>query len=326
MTGAGQAEARQIGKYVVKRELTSGAKRVYLAEQPSLGREVVIKQLVVAAGAGGAALSRFMQEAQVMARHSHPNIVQVYDLEQAGNETYLVVEHVAGGSLRDALRQGELPLAQAFAVVHAVLEALDFAQRQNVLHRELKPENVLISDTGQVKVSDFGLARLADDARSSTSTGTGSAAGAAEYISPEQVAGSKVDSRSDLYSVGVMLYELVCGRPPFTASDGDGPFSLMAKHVQAQPPAPRTLRPGIDPELESMILKSLSKRPEDRYRSAQAFDLALERVADRLAPGWQKSAPAAPARAKSHRAAGCLALLGAGGTLLLAAAAGAHSF
>jgi serine/threonine protein kinase len=324
MTGASQAEARQIGKYVVKRDLVTSGKAVYLAEQPGLGREVVIKQLAVNPGAGATALSAFMHDAQVMARHSHPNIAQVYDLEHVGRDSYIVVEHVRGGSLRDRIRQGEVPLAQAFAVMHSILQALDFAQGHSVLHRELKPENVLISDEGEVKLTDFGLARLVDDARSSTSTGTASA-GAAEYMSPEQVSGSKVDGRSDIYSAGVVLYELVCGQPPFSTEDGHGPFSLMAQHVQAAPPPPSSRRPGLDSELESVILKSLSKRPEERYQSAHEFDLALSRVADRLAPGWQKSTPAPPPKPKTRRALGCLALLTASGCLLLAAAAAAHA-
>jgi serine/threonine-protein kinase len=124
---------------------------------------------------------------------------------------------------------------------------------------------------------------------------------APQYMSPEQVAGSKLDRRSDLYTAAIVLYELVCGAPPFAAADAERPFSLMAKHVQATPPPPSVRRPGLDPELESLIMKALAKRPEDRYQTAEAFDLALSRIADRLAPGWDKGVGAqqlTPARRK----------------------------
>ncbi len=287
----GMAE-RRIGKYVVKRELGRGGMgAVYLAEQTGLGREVAIKELVPSAAADPIALKRFLQEAQVMARTSHPNLVQVYDMEQIQGANYIVLEFVRGKSLRDWLNRGAIPLPQVFAVMHGVLQALDYAHRHAIVHRDMKPENVLISDEGDVKVADFGIARLTDDsvAPGSTATKTGTTVGTPQYMSPEQVASSKVDGRSDLYSAGIMFYELIVGQPPFTASEADGPFTLMAKHVQAPPRPPSVLKPGLDPQLEEVILKSLSKRPEDRYQNGQEFDEAVSGVADRLCPGWQRS-------------------------------------
>jgi serine/threonine-protein kinase len=141
-----------------------------------------------------------------------------------------------------------------------------------------------------VKVADFGIARLTDDSGvGGTATKTGTTVGTPQYMSPEQVASSKVDGRSDLYSAGIMFYELVVGQPPFTASEADGPFTLMAKHVQAPPKPPSVHRPGLDMELEQVILKSLSKRPEDRFQTGQEFDDAIGRVADRVGPGWKRS-------------------------------------
>jgi serine/threonine-protein kinase len=282
---------RRIGKYIVQRELGRGGMgAVYLAEQPGLGREVAIKELILSAVADPVALKRFMQEAQVMARTSHPNLVQVHDLEQIGEANYIVLEFVRGKSLRDALNQGALPLPQTFAIMHGVLQALDYAHKRAIVHRDMKPENVLLSDEGDVKVADFGIARLMDDSGAgSTATKTGTTVGTPQYMSPEQVASSKVDGRSDLYSAGIMFYELVVGQPPFTASDADGPFTLMAKHVQAPPKPPSVLRPGLDMGLEEMILKALSKRPEERYQTGQDFDDAMTRIADRVAPGWQRS-------------------------------------
>ena len=286
-----QPVQRHIGKYIVKRELGRGGMgAVYLAEQPGLGREVAIKELLLSAVADPVALQRFMQEAQVMARTSHPNLVQVHDLEQIGDANYIVLEFVRGKSLRDLINQGTFPLPQTLAVMHGVLQALDYAHRRAIVHRDMKPENVLLSEEGDVKVADFGIARLMDDSGAgSTATKTGTTVGTPQYMSPEQVASSKVDGRSDLYSAGIMFYELVVGQPPFTASDADGPFTLMAKHVQAPPKPPSVLRPGLDMALEEVILKSLSKRPEDRYQTGQDFDDAMVRCADRLTPGWQRS-------------------------------------
>jgi hypothetical protein len=282
---------RQIGKYLVKGELGRGGMgAVYLAEQPGLGREVAIKELILSPAADPTALMRFLQEARVMARTSHPNLVQVHDLEQIGDANYIVLEFVRGRSLRDMVNQGPVPLPQTFAVMHGVLQALDYAHKHAIVHRDMKPENVLLSDEGNVKVADFGIARLTDDSGpGGTATKTGTTVGTPQYMSPEQVASSKVDGRSDLYSAGIMFYELVVGQPPFTASEADGPFTLMAKHVQAPPKPPSVHRPGLDMRLEEMILKSLSKRPEERFQTGEEFDATMSRIADRLCPGWAKS-------------------------------------
>jgi serine/threonine-protein kinase len=279
-----------IGKYRVKRELGRGGMgAVYLAEQPGLGREVAIKELIQAADP--VALKRFQQEAQVMARTSHPNLVQVHDMELMGETNYLVLEFVRGRSLRDWMNEGRpIPPPQVFAVMHGILQALDYAHKHAIVHRDMKPENVLIADEGMVKVADFGIARLTDDTGvGGTATKTGTTVGTPQYMSPEQVSSSKVDGRSDLYSAGIMLYELVTGQPPFTSSEADGPFTLMAKHVQAPPRPPSVFQPGLNPELEQIILKSLAKRPEDRFQTGQEFDAAMSRVADVMCPGWQRS-------------------------------------
>ena len=282
---------RYIGKYRVKGELGRGGMgAVYLAEQPGLGREVAIKELIQSAATDPLALKRFLQEAQVMARTSHPNLVQVHDLELAGDANYIVLEFVRGKSLRDWLNRDPIPPPQVFAIMHGVLQALDYAHKHTIVHRDMKPENVLLSDEGMVKVADFGIARLTDDAGGGgTATKTGTTIGTPQYMSPEQVSSSKVDGRSDIYSAGIMFYELVAGQPPFTASESDGPFTLMAKHVQAPPKPPSVHRPGLDSGLEEVILKSISKRPEERYQTGQDFDDAISKIADRLFPGWQRS-------------------------------------
>lgn len=216
---------RYIGKYRIKGELGRGGMgAVYLAEQPGLGREVAIKELIQSAATDPVALQRFQQEAQVMARTSHPNLVQVHDLEIMGDANYIVLEFVRGNSLRDWLNRGPIAPPQVFAVMHGVLQALDYAHKHAVVHRDMKPENVLLSDEGIVKVADFGIARLTDDSGvGGTATKTGTTVGTPQYMSPEQVASSKVDGRSDLYSAGIIFYELVTGQPPFTATEADGP-------------------------------------------------------------------------------------------------------
>jgi serine/threonine-protein kinase len=303
MGAARRTEVRQIGSYVVTREVRgSGPGRVYLGERSSGGEEVVIKELVVSPSLDAAAVTHFMREAELMARAAHPNIVRVHDLEQVGDVRYIVLEHVEGTTLREIITAGDVPLLRVFVVMHGVLRGLDHAHSHNIVHLDLRPENILVSRTGEVKITDFGIARLADDPRSSTASQPGPLAATPQYMSPEQVAGGKIDARSDLYSAGIVLYELVCGTPPFAAAEIDRPFSLMAKHVQSAPPPPSVRRPGLDPELESLILKALSKRPEDRYQSANDFDRALVRIADRLAPGWDKGeATAAAPRATTRR-------------------------
>jgi len=280
---------RYIGKYRVRGELGRGGMgAVYLAEQPGLGREVAIKALLQSADP--VALKRFLQEAQVMARTSHPNLVQVHDMELQGNVNYLVMEFIRGRSLRQWMSEKAIPPPQAFAVMDGVLQALDYAHRHAIVHRDMKPENVLISDEGMVKVADFGIARLMDDTGvGGTATKTGTTVGTPQYMSPEQVASSKVDGRSDLYSAGIVFYELVAGQPPFTASEADGPFTLMAKHVQAPPRPPSVFQPGLNPELEQVIMKALAKRPEDRFQTGAEFDEAMSRVADLMCPGWRRS-------------------------------------
>src|SRR5205814_9126835 len=186
---------------------------IYLAEQPGLGREVAIKELIQSADP--VALKRFLQEAQVMARTSHPNLVQVHDMELQGNVNYLVLEFVRGRSLREWMNHGPIPPPQVFAVMHGVLQALDYAHRHAIVHRDMKPENVLIADEGMVKVADFGIARLMDDTGvGGTATKTGTTVGTPQYMSPEQGASSKVNRRSDSYAAGSTLYELGAGQSP----------------------------------------------------------------------------------------------------------------
>lgn len=282
---------RHIGEWSVQRELGRGGMgAVYLAEHDATHEKVAMKELLITAAADPVAVKRFLQEGEVMRRLGHPNIVGVRDIIEAGGGHYIALEFISGGSLRDLLKGRPLPTPQAFAVMHGLLQALDHAHQNAIVHRDVKPENVMLSDTGEVKVADFGIARLTDESATSNATKTGTTVGTPQYMSPEQVTTSKVDGRSDLYSAGIVCYEVFCGRPPFEATEADGPFTLFAKHVQAPPPPPTVIRPGLDPMLETVILKSLSKRPEDRYQTGAEFDRALTQIANRLCgPDWVHS-------------------------------------
>lgn len=294
-TGPSQAAepsgGRHIGHYWVQRELGRGGMgAVYLAEHDETREKVAMKELLITAAADPIAVQRFLQEGAVMSRLTHPNIVRVRDIIEAGAGHYLALEFIEGGSLRDLLRGRPLPTPQAFAVMHGLLQALEHAHQHAIVHRDVKPENVMLSRAGEVKVADFGIARLTDDSATSNATKTGTTVGTPQYMSPEQVTTSKVDHRSDLYSAGIVCYEVFCGRPPFEATAADGPFTLFAKHVQAPPPPPTVIRPGLDVALEAVILRSLSKRPEDRYQTGTEFDRALSAIADRLCgPDWVHS-------------------------------------
>jgi eukaryotic-like serine/threonine-protein kinase len=279
---------RQIGDYSVQRELGRGGMgAVYLAEHDLTHEKVAMKELLITAAADPVAVQRFLQEGAVMSRLTHPNIVGVRGIIETGLGHYIALELVEGGTLRHLLRGGPLPIPQAFAVMHGLLQALDHAHQHAIVHRDVKPENVMLSRRGEVKVADFGIARLTDDSPTSNATKTGITVGTPQYMSPEQVTTSKVDGRSDLYSAGVVCFEVFCGRPPFEATAADGPLTLFAKHVQAPPPPPTVIRPGLVPALETVILKSLSKRPEDRYQTGAEFDRELSAIANRICgPDW----------------------------------------
>ncbi len=310
------ASERYIGKYRVKGELGRGGMgAVYLAEQPGLGREVAIKELIQSAATDPVALKRFLQEAQVMARTSHPNLVQVHDVELSAEANYIVLEFVRGKSLRDWLNRGPIPPPQVFAVMHGVLQALDYAHKHAIVHRDMKPENVLLSDDGMVKVADFGIARLTDDTGvGGTATKTGTTVGTPQYMSPEQVASSKVDGRSDLYSAGIMFYELVAGEPPFTANESDGPFTLISRLADRLFPGwQRSLEPGAD--LSKMVPGATAP---PAIMPATPIGVAIQQPAMAGIPPQAVYNPAPPVKPVVKQSSGCMGVLV--GTLTLAAA------
>jgi beta-lactam-binding protein with PASTA domain/tRNA A-37 threonylcarbamoyl transferase component Bud32 len=275
------------GRYRIVRKLGSGGMaNVYLAEDEDLGRRVAIKILNERYANDELFIERFRREAKSAAALSHPNIVSVYDRGEAEGTYYIAMEVIEGRSLKELIMtRGPLPIAQALAYTHEILEALRFAHRHGIIHRDIKPHNILIGE--RLKVTDFGIAR----AGASQMTEAGSIMGTAQYLSPEQARGAPVTASSDLYSVGIVLYEMLTGKVPF---NGDSAIEIAMKHLNDAPKPPSKIRPEIPPELDQVVLRALAKNPEDRYQSAEEFSEDLHRVEAGLplAPGTAEAATA----------------------------------
>ena len=246
-----------------------------------LGRVVAVKRLRTDLASDATFQARFRREAQSSASLNHPAIVSVYDtgeeLATDGSgiaQPYIVMEFVAGRTLRDILREGRKILPErALEITSGVLAALDYSHRAGIIHRDIKPGNVMLTPSGDVKVMDFGIARAISDA-SSSMTQTAAVVGTAQYLSPEQARGETVDSRSDVYSAGCLLYELLTGRPPFV---GDSPVAVAYQHVREPAVPPSDHDTSLTPEIDAIVMKSLAKRVEDRYQSAAAMRADIER-------------------------------------------------
>jgi serine/threonine-protein kinase len=262
------------GRYRIQRKLGAGGMAdVYLAEDQELGRRVAIKILNGRHANDDQFIERFRREAKNAAALNHPNIVSIYDRGEAEDTYYIAMEFLDGRTLKELIvSRGAAPINVAIEYARQILSALRFAHRHGIVHRDIKPHNVLVDAEGRVKVTDFGIAR----AGTSQMTETGSIVGTAQYLSPEQARGGEVDPRSDLYSLGVVLYELLTGKTPF---DGDTPVEIAMKHLSNAPKPPSSLRPEIPTELDKVVLRALSKNPDERYQSADEMEADLERVA-----------------------------------------------
>jgi beta-lactam-binding protein with PASTA domain/tRNA A-37 threonylcarbamoyl transferase component Bud32 len=260
------------GRYRILRKLGSGGMaNVYLAEDEELGRRVAIKILNDRYANDELFIERFRREAKSAAGLSHPNIVSIYDRGQAEGTYYIAMEVIEGRSLKELiLTRGPLPIAQAIAYTLEILDALRFAHRHGIIHRDVKPHNILIGGE-RLKVTDFGIAR----AGASQMTEAGSIMGTAQYLSPEQARGAPVTASSDLYSVGIVLYEMLTGKVPFS---GDSAIEIAMKHLNELPRPPSKIRPEVPAELDHVVLRALAKAPEDRYQTAEEFADDLHRV------------------------------------------------
>lgn len=270
------------GRYEVGELIGRGGMAdVYLGKDTRLGRTVAIKMMRPDLARDPQFQTRFQREAHASAALNHPNIVAVFDTgeeqlpangEHAGLALpYMVMEYVDGNTLRALLRKGEVTIDQAVEWTEGVLAAVSYSHENNIVHRDIKPGNVMVDDAGDVKVMDFGIARALSDS-SATMTQTQAVVGTAQYLSPEQARGETVDFRSDLYSVGCVLFELLTGRPPFV---GDSPVAVAYQHVREEPPSPTSLNPDITPALASVLSKALAKDTAARFQTGKEFLTAL---------------------------------------------------
>jgi serine/threonine-protein kinase len=244
---------------------------VYRARDRVLDRTVAVKLLPAEMASDDQAADRLQREARSAARLNHPRIVSVFDAGLADGTPYLIMEYVEGRTLAEELADhGHLAPERATSIAAGIAEALTAAHAAGVVHRDVKPANVLLVDGDEVKVADFGIARAAEE---DTITNPSAVVGTAPYLSPEQARGESADARSDLYGLGLVLYELLVGRPPFEA---DSPVAMAFKHLEEEPEPPSSVEPGIPPELDRIVMTALAKDPADRYESAEAFLAALQ--------------------------------------------------
>ncbi|GAB2979799.1 Stk1 family PASTA domain-containing Ser/Thr kinase [Nocardioides montaniterrae] len=280
-SGGGGGQRALIGDRYELGELLGrgGMAEVRKGTDSRLGRVVAVKRLRTDLASDATFQARFRREAQSSASLNHPAIVAVYDTGEEPTtdgalQPYIVMEFVAGRTLRDILREGRKILPErALEITSGVLSALDYSHRAGIIHRDIKPGNVMLTPSGDVKVMDFGIARAMSDAASSM-TQTAAVVGTAQYLSPEQARGENVDSRSDVYSAGCLLYELLTGRPPFI---GDSPVAVAYQHVREPAVPPSHFDADLTPEIDAIVMKSLAKRVEDRYQSAAAMRTDIER-------------------------------------------------
>jgi len=264
-----------LGKYrLIEKVGQGGMAQVYKAYQPDLDRYVAIKVLHPHLTGDEDFAARFRREARAVAALEHPNIVRVYDFDTDTGLAFLVMEYLEGRSLRSVLREldgrGErMDLEEVGHIAGALADALDRAHRQGMVHRDVKPSNVLIAADGRPVLTDFGIARMVDATAITGSSGT---LGTPAYMSPEQGKGEPGDARSDIYALGVLLYQLCTGRVPF---DADTPYAVILKHITAPLPSPRTMRPDLPEAIERVILKALAKNPDDHFQSAGEMSRAL---------------------------------------------------
>jgi serine/threonine-protein kinase len=261
------------GRYEIEELVgTGGMSSVYRARDSVLERRVALKVLHEHFSADPDYVERFRREARAIARLNHPNIVTVIDRGEFGKRQFIVFEHIPGENLKEVVeREGQLPVAQALALTHQIARGLAFAHQHGVVHRDVKPQNVLLDESGTAKVTDFGIARSLDPGEELTQTGT--LLGTSDYIAPEQASGQPVDARSDQYSLGVLLYELLTGEVPYPA---DSFMAVAMRHLRDPVPSVRERRPDVPDRVDQIVARAMAKPPEDRFPSTEAMMGAIE--------------------------------------------------
>ncbi len=300
------------GRYEIVKELGKGNMGVvYQAHDPNIDRMVALKVLRPDRVADQALVARFMKEAKAIGRLSHPGIVTVYDVGKDRDTVYIAMEYVTGRPLDEVIRSGGLTTTeQAVEVVRQVAEALDYAHSKGIVHRDVKPSNIIIDDGKTTKLTDFGIAHMEDPA-AGTMTQAGEILGTPAYMSPEQVKGQSVDGRSDLFSLGVILYELVVGQRPF---GGNNLAAIFHSIAQQEPKAPAEIDPFVSKRLSDTIVKAIAKDPEQRFQSGREMSKALQAaVRGQGGTGAETGSPSRPP-AKSRKG---LLLAGAAGVLAI---------
>ena len=282
-----------LGPYRIIEQIgIGGMATVYKAYQPSMDRYVAIKVLPALVSRDPAFLKRFRREAKMVAKLEHKHILPVHDYGEQEGLTYLVMRYVEAGTLKGRLAAGQLDLPAIYRIIAQVGAALDYAHRLGVIHRDVKPSNVLVDSQGDAYLTDFGLARIVEGSEQLTKTGVG--VGTPDYMAPEQGQGLKIDHRSDIYSLGVMLYEMATGRVPYQA---ETPMAVVIKHISAPLPLPSSVKPDIPPQVERVILKAMAKDPDDRFQTVAEMVTALD-AAVRVAQAEAPAAVGGPAVAK----------------------------
>jgi serine/threonine-protein kinase len=261
-------------RYELLKQLGGGGMAiVYMGRDTLLNRLVTVKMLRPEFTSDEDFVKRFRREAQAVASLSHPNIVSIYDVGQEDKVHYLVMEYVEGDNLKNLIReQGVVPVDRAVEIARQISDALQHAHENNIVHRDIKPQNILITKEGRPKLTDFGIAR---EATTATLTQTDTIVGSVHYLSPEQARGETAGPRSDIYSLGIVLYEMVTGVLPF---QGETPIGVALKHIQESPVPPSSLKPSVSPGLERIITRAMAKNPVDRYQSAKDMAADLERL------------------------------------------------
>ena len=292
----------QLGRYEVIGELGQGAMGiVYKAKDPLIDRVVAIKTINL-----GLALdekeeyeSRFYQEAKAAGRLNHPNIVTIFDVGKSGDVAYIAMELLEGRELRDIMNDGGLlPVEQVLDIVAQVAQGLAYAHEHEIVHRDVKPSNIMVIRDGHVKITDFGIARMASSA---VRTQTGMVLGSPKYMSPEQVMGKALDQRSDIFSLGVMLYEMLTGQAPF---NGENVNAIMYQTLNAVPAPPNTINPAVPEMANFIVAKALAKKLEDRYQNAKDFAVDLRACRDTLPRSGKQIDVSSPAGGDRRLVAG----------------------